>query len=117
MALPSQLVRAYHRWRQINGPLRHLASGQRHAPTYDVENDLDHLHSSLCTQMDELMTAAQWSHRSSAGESLAVLAHIEQELNGVEASEDVKRPLLAYVAATRELLAELERLSTKPLAT
>ena len=117
MALPPALVRAYHRWRQINVSFGHLASGQRRAPMYDVENDLDHLHSSLCTQMDELMTQARWSHRSSAGESLAVLAHIEQELVRVDWGDEEKQPLFVYIAATRELLEELERLPTKPLAT
>ena len=95
----------------------HLATGQRRAPTYEVENDLDHLHSSLCTQMDELMTTARWAHRSAAGESLAVLAHTAEALAQIEGGEEVKQPLVAYIAATRELLEELERLPTKPLAT
>ena len=117
MVLPSSLVRAYHRWRQVNVSFPHLAAGQRRAPTYEIENDLDHLHSSLCTQMDELMTTARWSHRSVAGESLAVLAHIEGDLAQVNGGEEVRQPLIAYIAAARALLEELERLPTKPLAT
>lgn len=110
MALPPALVRACQRWQQMDVWFPHLASGQRRAPTYDIENDLDHLHSSLCTQMDELMTEGRWTHRSFAGENLAVLAHIEHALADVDGGEEAKQPLLAYVAAARELLEELERL-------
>lgn len=110
MSLPPALARAYQRWRQLELPFRNLETGRRRAPTYDVENDLDHLHSSLCTQLDELMTHARWPHRSAAGETLAVLSHIEDALDGVAADDEEKRPLRAYIAATRELAEELERL-------
>ena len=110
MSLPAALVRAYERWRQIELPVRNLEAGRRRAPTYDVENDLDHLHSSLCTQIDELMAQARWPQRSAAGETLAVLSHIENALDGVAIGDEEKRPLRAYIAATRELAEELERL-------
>lgn len=110
MPLPPALVRAYHRWRQLELPFRNLETGRRRAPTYDVENDLDHLHSGLCAQIDELMTHARWPQRSAAGEALAVLSHVESQLRNLELGHEEKRPLLDYIAATRELAEELERL-------
>jgi hypothetical protein len=84
---------------------------------YGIENDLDHLHSSLCTEMDELMTHARWTHRSNAGEGLAVLSHIEAELETLEAEADETEPLRTYIATTRALLVELERLPSQWRAT
>jgi hypothetical protein len=110
MPLPPALVSAYQRWRQIELPFRNLETGRRRAPTYDVENDLDHLHSSLCTQIDELMTRARWPQRSAAGEALAVLSHVESQLRDLEVGYEEKQLLLDYIAATRELAEELERL-------
>lgn len=108
--LQPALVRAYERWRQVELPFRNLEAGRRRAPTYDVENDLDHLHSSLCTQMDELMTRARSPQRSAAGEALAVLAHVESRLGELGVSYEEKQPLLEYITATRELAEALERL-------
>jgi hypothetical protein len=108
--LPSALVLAYRQWRQLDVSFTHLAMGQRGAPTYDVENDLDHLHSSLCTQMDELMTHARWPHRAAAGEALAVLSHVEDQLGRLDVDDEITEPLREYIAATRELAEELERL-------
>jgi hypothetical protein len=113
MPLPPALVRAYHRWRQLDVSFRHLEMGRRGAPTYGIENDLDHLHSSLCTEMDELMTHARWPHRSAAGEALAVLSHIEAELESLEVNDEDSEPLRTYIATTRELAEELERLPSR----
>jgi len=110
MPLPSALVRAYHQWRKLDVSFRHLAMGERRAPTYGVENDLDHLHSSLCAEMDELMTHARWSHRAAAGEALAVLSHIESELETLDVSGEDVASLRTYITTTRELAEELERL-------
>ena len=110
MPLPPTLLDAYQRWRRIELPFRNLEMGHRRAPTYDVENDLDHLHSSLCTQIDELMTQARWPQRSAAGEALAVLSHVEGELGNLALGYEERQPLLDYIAATRELARELERL-------
>ena len=110
MPLPPALVAAYQRWRRIELPFHNLEMGHRRAPTYDVENDLDHLHSSLCTQVDELMTQARWPHRSAAGEALAVLSHVESQLHDLDVGYEEKQALLAYIAATRELAEALERL-------
>jgi hypothetical protein len=110
MTLPSALVRAYQRWRQLDVSFRHLEMGQQRAPTYAIENDLDHLHSSLCAEMDELMTQARWPHRAAAGEALAVLSHVESELETLGAPDDDTEPLRTYIATTRQLVEELERL-------
>ena len=110
MSLPSALVDAYKRWRQLDVSFRHLEMGQQRAPTYGIENDLDHLHSSLCAEMDELMTHARWPHRAAAGEALAVLSHVEAELETVGAQDEDVEPLRAYIATTRQLVEELERL-------
>ena len=117
MALPSTLVRAYHRWRQLDVSFRHLEMGQRRAPTYGIENDLDHLHSGLCAQLDELMTHSGWPHRAAAGETLAVLSHIEAELERLDVEDEDSEPLRTYIAATRELDEELERLPSQRRAT
>lgn len=109
MALPPALVHAYERWRRIELPFHHLETGRRHAPTYDIENDLDHLHSSICTQLDELMTHERRPHRSAAGEALAVLSHVEGRLRDLQVSFEEMQPLIDYIAATRELAEELER--------
>ncbi|HEV7992892.1 MAG TPA: hypothetical protein VGP25_13760 [Gemmatimonadaceae bacterium] len=110
MSLPSALLSAYREWRELDVSFTHLEMGQRLAPTYDVENDLDHLHSSLCAQMDEIMTHSRSPHRSIAGETLAALSHIEAELDRIEVGFEERQSLRAYIAATRALAEELERL-------
>lgn len=109
LQLPPALARAYQRWRQLDVSFGHLAMGRHDAPLYDVENDLDHLHSSLCAEMDELMTGAGPLHRSHAGENLAVLAHVEGELTRVPVGEEEKQMLFTYIHVTRALVEELER--------
>jgi hypothetical protein len=67
--------------------------------------------------MDELMTHARWSHRAAAGEALAVLSHIEAQLEALEAKAEDVEPLRAYIATTRELAEEMERLPSHWRAT
>ena len=105
---PTQtFIRAWRTWLQSQVPSENFQRGRTNAPTYNIELELDHLHSRLHSLGSAFIEGKSWDYAKLASDELADLDRIVLDLEGCSVPEGEKDFFRNYVSLARSLLAEM----------
>jgi hypothetical protein len=110
MSLPPSFVHAWREWRCAAVPTPNFRAVARNAPTYALECDLHDVISSVASLGAALHEGRAWPYASAAGEDLAAIDHLAVTLAGLTLPAHRALELREYLALTRRVLVEIERI-------
>lgn len=95
-------------WLQRPPAFRAFNTGNQSAPAYGVEGALDHVRTSVLGIVRGIGEGRDWPFRSQIQQELANLQLAETLLDSAEVQPAHRSDLLAWIAATREILLSLD---------
>lgn len=107
MSADPGFARLWFAWRQLTPPVARFREGAKRTPTYELENALDHLVSSVYALGAAHLGGAERDPAPRAAQRLAELEQIAALISGIEMSTALRTELTAYVHATRAVLQAL----------
>jgi uncharacterized protein with von Willebrand factor type A (vWA) domain len=88
----------------MRAPVDRYHHGDRSAPTYDLECELDHIVSSVYSLGSACMAGNEWDYVAQGTRRLARLDELASTLEGLTGNDERRAELDVYVQATRKVL-------------
>lgn len=112
MEAPRGFARAWFAWRRMVAPVARFRNGNRAAPTYDLECELDHVVSSVHALGSAFTAGTEWDFAAQASRRLADLDDVASKLDATALGGVSRAEWDAYVSATRAVLEALIKADT-----
>jgi len=104
METSQRFARAWFMWRRMAAPVERFRNGERLAPSYDLECELDHVVSSVYALGSAFSAGAQWDFAAKASRRIADLDDVAAKLDTTAIVGVARAGWDQYVRATRAVL-------------
>lgn len=97
-------ARVWFTWRRMVAPVERFRNGERSAPTYDLECELDHIVSSVYALGSAVTAGATWDFATQASRRIVDLDRVASKLDTMVLGAVFRAEWDQYVRATRAVL-------------